>query len=155
MPGYAGVILYDPKDERNVSNALRACGVFGASFITIMGWRVNWSMVRVSDPSKQHRNVATFQYNKRDGLVSALPAGVEVIGVEITPLAEVLPEFEHPERAVYIFGPEDGSLPDDILSAVDYIVKIPSKSCLNLAACVNVVLYDRAAKEIRDGTSSI
>jgi len=28
------------------------------------------------------------------------------------------------------------------------VVKVPSAICLNLAACVNVVLYDRVAKSM-------
>jgi hypothetical protein len=58
--------------------------------------------------------------------------------------AETLGEFVHPPRALYVFGPEDGSLDRGLLAACHRFVQIPSRSCLNLAAAVNVVLYDRA-----------
>jgi tRNA(Leu) C34 or U34 (ribose-2'-O)-methylase TrmL len=57
-----------------------------------------------------------------------------------------LPSFAHPQDAVYVFGPEDGSLTRAILSECHHFVTIPSGHCLNLAMAVNVVLYDRMAK---------
>ena len=56
--------------------------------------------------------------------------------------------FQHPEQAYYIFGPEDGSLSQTILDASDHVVYIPTIGCMNLAATVNVVLYDRLAKSV-------
>jgi tRNA(Leu) C34 or U34 (ribose-2'-O)-methylase TrmL len=45
-----------------------------------------------------------------------------------------------------VFGPEDGHVPKGIRTACHRFVTIPSHGCLNLAAAVNVVLYDRMAK---------
>lgn len=44
------------------------------------------------------------------------------------------------------FGAEDQTLGSRILGGCRDVVFIPSKHCLNLAACVNVVLYDRMVK---------
>lgn len=52
----------------------------------------------------------------------------------------------HPDRALYIFGPEDGSLDKEIRDWCEDVVYIPTTGCMNLAATVNVVLYDRMAK---------
>jgi len=57
-----------------------------------------------------------------------------------------LPEFTHPECACYIFGPEDGTVDQQIVDRADAVVYIPTVGRLNLAATVNVVLYDRLAK---------
>ena len=46
----------------------------------------------------------------------------------------------------YIFGPEDDSLKKEITDLCQDIVYIPTEGCMNLAATVNVVLYDRLAK---------
>ena len=54
--------------------------------------------------------------------------------------------YQHPERAFYIFGPEDGSLKKNVTSRCRDIVYIPTHGCMNLAATVNVVLYDRMLK---------
>jgi tRNA(Leu) C34 or U34 (ribose-2'-O)-methylase TrmL len=66
--------------------------------------------------------------------------------VEVDDSAERLYNFIHPDNPIYVFGPEDGSVPTGIRHVCHRFVTIPSKSCLNLAAAVNVVLYDRAMK---------
>ena len=58
-------------------------------------------------------------------------------------------DFIHPEQAYYIFGPEDGSLKSEILDRCDHVVYIPTIGCMNLAATVHVVLYDRMSKSGR------
>lgn len=55
--------------------------------------------------------------------------------------------FHHPERACYIFGPEDGTLGKSITDRCKFKVQIPTAYCMNLAATVNVVLYARLAKQ--------
>lgn len=69
--------------------------------------------------------------------------GATPVAIEFVKGAPSLFEFEHPKHAYYIFGPEDGSLPKRLQKNVVYI---PTTYCLNLAATVNIVLYDRAAK---------
>ncbi|MDO7644738.1 MAG: hypothetical protein MUQ62_08500, partial [Reinekea forsetii] len=66
--------------------------------------------------------------------------------VDLIEGATALSDFVHPERALYIFGPEDGSLSQAVIDQADAVVYIPTIGCLNLAATVNIVLYDRAAK---------
>jgi tRNA(Leu) C34 or U34 (ribose-2'-O)-methylase TrmL len=66
--------------------------------------------------------------------------------VELVDGARSLPEYTHPDRALYIFGPEDGSLDKEIRDWCEDVVYIPTQGCMNLAATVNVVLYDRMAK---------
>jgi tRNA C32,U32 (ribose-2'-O)-methylase TrmJ len=91
--------------------------------------------VRLSTPSRELA-IDTF---------TAL--GLEPVAVEVRDAAESLPHFVHPANAVYVFGPEDGSLARGDLTACHRFVRIPSRGCLNLAAAVNIVLYDRRAKE--------
>jgi tRNA(Leu) C34 or U34 (ribose-2'-O)-methylase TrmL len=55
-------------------------------------------------------------------------------------------DFQHPDNAVYVFGPEDGSIPQVLRRHCHRFVKIPAKHCTNLAAAVYIVLYDRAYK---------
>lgn len=73
------------------------------------------------------------------------------MAVELLPAAQSLVDFEHPEDALYVFGPEDGGLPKPIRLACHRFVFIPTHHCLNLAAAVNVVLYDRRLKRQREG----
>ena len=75
-----------------------------------------------------------------------LPPDAVPVAVELREGSTPLTFFEHPEKAVYVFGPEDGSLrPVQMRECYQFVV-IPSAHCLNLAAAVNVVLYDRRVK---------
>ena len=58
----------------------------------------------------------------------------------------MLPSFKHPDDVIYIFGPEDSTIGQDVLEKADAVVYVPTITCMNLAATVNVVLYDRLAK---------
>ena len=78
--------------------------------------------------------------------MSCIPKEAKVICVDLVEGATPLPEFIHPENAFYIFGPEDGTISQGIIDAADDVVYIPTIGCMNLAATVNVVLYDRLAK---------
>ena len=78
----------------------------------------------------------------------AIPYDCIPVAVDLIDGAQSLPAYIHPQRAFYIFGAEDATLGARILSWCRDIIYIPTKGCLNLAACVNVVLYDRMIKEV-------
>jgi tRNA C32,U32 (ribose-2'-O)-methylase TrmJ len=59
-----------------------------------------------------------------------------------------LPHFQHPDQALYIFGPEDGTIDQAVIDEADDVVYVPTVGCMNLAASVNVLLYDRLAKSL-------
>jgi tRNA(Leu) C34 or U34 (ribose-2'-O)-methylase TrmL len=73
-------------------------------------------------------------------------AGLTPVAVEARRASESLHAFVHPDRALYVFGPEDGSISRGVLRACHRFVRIPSDGPLNLAAAINVVLYDRTLK---------
>jgi tRNA(Leu) C34 or U34 (ribose-2'-O)-methylase TrmL len=54
--------------------------------------------------------------------------------------------FEHPPNAVYVFGPEDGSVSKPHINHCHRFVVIPTKHCLNLATAVATMLWDRQYK---------
>ena len=106
------------------------------------------------DPRAAPREERLKDYRRR---VDFAPAGERVVdelasngltpvAVEARRASESLHDFIHPERAVYVFGPEDGSIPRGTLQACHRFVRIPSDGPLNLAAAINVVLYDRSVK---------
>lgn len=138
--GFSGVGLYAPSKEANIGGAIRAAGVYGANFVMLQG--VRYSRM-VTDTQHATRHMPLFEV---ESLIDALPIDCARVAVEIVEGAHPLPAFVHPERALYIFGPEKGSIPDDILAKCKYKVFIPTLDCMNLAATVNVVLYDRMAK---------
>jgi tRNA(Leu) C34 or U34 (ribose-2'-O)-methylase TrmL len=79
-------------------------------------------------------------------LLTSKPVDMALVCVELVEGARPLPEFQHPERAFYVFGPEDGTISQAVIDQADAVIYIPTIGCMNLAATVNVVLYDRLAK---------
>ena len=72
-----------------------------------------------------------------------IPKGCKLVGVEITDDADDLPNFVHPIQAMYILGPEKGSLSPETIQKCDFIIKIPTKFSLNVAIAGAIVMYDR------------
>ena len=140
--GYACIGLHNPKDEKNVGSALRAAGVYGASMIATSGSRYKGAS---TDTRAQHKHTPFLQV---DDLHSIIPYGCTPVAVDLIPGARALPDYVHPESAFYIFGPEDGTLGEEITSWCRDTIYVPTNGCMNLAATVNVVLYDRLAKEV-------
>jgi tRNA(Leu) C34 or U34 (ribose-2'-O)-methylase TrmL len=79
--------------------------------------------------------------------MTLVPYDCVPIAVDLIEGATPLPDFEHPERAFYVFGPEDGTLGKPVLSKCKETIYVPAgRACMNLAATVNVILYDRLIK---------
>jgi tRNA(Leu) C34 or U34 (ribose-2'-O)-methylase TrmL len=142
MRGFAGIGLFRPKDDANVGGALRAAHCYGASLVVIAGARGR-AIKSAANTTQAHRHVPTIV---TDDVFCALPYSTEVVCVDLIEGAQPLPDFNHPERALYVFGPEDGTLGKQHTARAQHIVSIPTQFCMNLAATVNVVLYDRIAK---------
>jgi len=140
MRGYYAVGLISPKTPANVGSALRACDVYGAAFLAQTGNRYG---DHGTDTFKSYKHMPFFRV---DDLKEIIPKDCVPVAVELLPNARSLVSYTHPERAFYIFGPEDGTLGEKTISWVRDVVYIPTKRCMNLAATVNVVLYDRLAK---------
>lgn len=143
MRGYCGIGLDNPKSDVNVGAAMRAVGVYGADFLAVRGSRYGAGR---TDTMKAHKHVPLF---KVDDLKLIIPHGCVPVAVDLIPGAIALPEYEHPERAFYIFGAEDATLGERITGWCRDTVYVPTDGCMNLAATVNVVLYDRLAKSCR------
>lgn len=139
--GYTVVALDNPKNPLNVGSAMRAAHCFGASMLAVSGRRLKgW---HATDTGKAWRHLPLLWGADLEPMV---PHDCVPVAVELVPRAVPLSGYKHPERAFYVFGQEDGTLGDRVLSWCRDVVYIPTHNCLNLAACVNVVLYDRMTK---------
>jgi len=138
--GFFCVGLYAPKDNNNIGSALRAVGVFGGSALMVQGRRYS---KHPTDVAKIWRHIPLIEV---DSLQKIIPYNCVPVAVDMVDGAKSLPTYTHPERAFYVFGPEDGTLDNAILGWCRDIVCVPTNGCMNLAAAVSVVLYDRAAK---------
>jgi tRNA(Leu) C34 or U34 (ribose-2'-O)-methylase TrmL len=143
MRGYSAIGLYAPKTEANVGGAFRAAQCYGASLIILHGPRYK---TMATDTMKASRHIPMIVGD----IATHRPHDCQLVAVELVDGAVDLITFDHPDRAIYCFGPEDGSLPKAIVAMAQHVVKIPTNFCMNLAATVNVVLYDRLAKRRRD-----
>ena len=137
--GYAAVGLIQPKNSINIGSVLRAAGCFDAALVAVSGRRYKKAL---TDTMRSHRHLPLLQV---EDMMSVIPYDCVPVAIERRDDAMPLPSYHHPESAFYIFGPEDGEVPRSVREACRDTVYIPSGS-LNLAAAVNVVLYDRAAK---------
>ena len=154
MADRAAVLLIDPKYPFNVGGALRACAAFGAESLEWTGDRVHTEGVPRLPREERLRGYKDVRVQRLDRPgVEAIarhrepPEPFTPVAVEFRNNSERPPEFLHPERALYVFGPEDGLLSGAVLAQCHRFVIVPTMHCLNLAATVNLVLYDRMAKQ--------
>lgn len=147
------VVLWNPLYGENVGGVVRACSIFGIPQLVWTGDRVpldtsKGQRLPREERMKDYRDVDMVHHDRPFDIYDGI--GVPV-AVEVRENAERLTEFDHPGNAVYFFGPENGSLPKPVLVNCHRFVVIPGRHCFNLAAAVNVVLYDRMAKRVATG----
>jgi tRNA(Leu) C34 or U34 (ribose-2'-O)-methylase TrmL len=158
----AGVLLVDPRFPHNVGTALRACALLGAQTLYWTGSRVpppeEWSegaRLPREERMKCYANTR-LRHIKDSSLmrIGNLHTGYVPVCVEITDGAEDLRDFVHPEKPLYVFGPEDGGVPKGVRNHCHRFVRIPAwdedeRTPYNLATAVFAVLYDRLFKATR------
>jgi tRNA(Leu) C34 or U34 (ribose-2'-O)-methylase TrmL len=138
--------IINPKDMTNVGSVLRAIGCFQADGLLYTGNRYRTAVRYRTDTKNVQETVPATHVDDLLDAHSKLPAGTKLVCVELVVGATPLPQFEHPPQALYVFGPEDGSLPQSLVNAADAVVYVPTVGCLNLAATANILLYDRHLK---------
>lgn len=143
---FCGIGLYNPRNGYNIGGVIRAIGAFNASFLATSGNRYKElkSDFRNMDTEMARKKIPCFiGVNSLHDFIphDCVPVAIEKNGVD----DQSLTDFVHPRRAFYIFGPEDGSVPNDLLNVCKHKVYVPTSS-LNLQVCVHIVLYDRLFK---------
>lgn len=141
--GYFGVAVVRPKHTSNLGTLWRSAHCFGAAFLAVIAERY---AEQASDTTKATRHIPLYTFDTFAKFKTTVPQDCSIIGVEIVPASRDLVVYRHPIRAVYVLGPEDGSLDPVVLEQCASVVHIPSRYCLNLAVAGSIVLYDRVAK---------
>lgn len=167
-PVLPAVVLVHPKYPHNVGQVVRLASCFGIPQVWYSGTRValrnSENRLPREERMRRYEDVLLVRHEDPLGaILRAIPDACPV-AVELRLDSESLPEFCHPDGVVYdkslghylvaptmsspvyVFGPEDGSLPGSILKRCHRFVTIPSFECMNLSTAVGAILYDRVAK---------
>ena len=138
--GYFAIGAEGISKPMNLGNLMRSAHAFGASFIftvdahyTVRQGRYDTYKAKHLLPYYAWETVAEMQ----------LPKDCRLVGVELTEDAIELPSFRHPSRAAYVLGREKGSLSPQMMERCEFVVKIPTAFCINLATAGAIVMYDR------------
>lgn len=142
--GFASIGLHRTKDIANIGGVLRAAQAYSASMVAISGDRIDGEKIRHATNTGQAQRHMPVLRGELKGLI---PFGAVPVAVDLVDDAVPLFDFVHPNAAFYVFGPEDWTLGKLILDWCPLRVMVPTSICMNLAATVNVVLYDRMAKQ--------
>lgn len=140
--GYFAIGAERMSKTLNLGNLMRSAHGFGASFTFTIGATYQALEAR-ADTSKGAYHIPHYNWSDLSELV--LPHGCRLVGVELVEDAIDLPSFRHPSQAAYILGPERGSLSPEVLETCEFVVKIPTRFCVNVAMAGAIVMYDRIA----------
>ena len=139
----AKIVLTNPKSPTNVGAVIRAAGCYQANEIFYTGERYQRAAKYHTDTKNMSKQIPLTAISD---IVSVANKEESLVCVDLVEGATPLPEFKHPDNAVYVFGAEDGTIEQRVIDHADHVVYVPTIGCMNLAATVNVVLYDRLAK---------
>lgn len=142
--------LINPKYPHNVGTAIRAASCYSVSHLFYSGNRMDESLAELSRVPREERlrGYKTVDWTRNDYFIRhCVKNGLTPVAVEFREQAENLFDFIHPEKALYVFGPEDGGIDKSALASCHRFVKIPTLHCLNLAVAITTIFYDRAYKE--------
>lgn len=149
------IVMHDPRYPHNVGAAVRACSCFDVKQVWLTGKRVAdkvWAAKRIPREERM-KGFSDVRLILEDRPFNYFPKGVVPVAVELLEGSENMLTFEHPPNAVYVFGPEDGSVPRTVRGFCHRRVFIPTKHCTNLGAAVYLVLYDRLIKRFLTGAA--
>jgi tRNA(Leu) C34 or U34 (ribose-2'-O)-methylase TrmL len=147
------IALVDPKYANNVGMVVRLASCYGVEQVWFTGDRVREEVEQRGRLPREERmkgygNVKIIHY---DNFFDQFPADVTPVAIEVRKTSEPLHTFVHPPKPLYVFGPEDGSIPSVLYQHCHRFVVIPTRHCLNLANAVATVLWDRQYKRYLEG----
>lgn len=147
------IVLENPKYPHNVAQVLRVASCYGFAELRWSGYRVPLEGYRLPREERMRG------YAEVEKIIDQKPIdpykGIPIIGVELTESSQNLAYFEHPDDAVYVFGPEDGGISKGMRMMCHQFVAIQSYHCFNLAVAVGTILYDRQYKRQMVGLEEV
>jgi len=147
MRGFFAIGAEGISKPMNLGALMRSAHAFGASFFFTVEAAFDAHEMKQSDTSDASKHLPLYTYDSVDELT--LPRGCALVGVELTEEAVELPSFYHPQAAAYVLGRERGSLSPALQARCDYLVKIPTRFCVNVGTAGAIVMYDRLISQGR------
>ncbi len=141
MRGFFGVGVEGISKEMNAGSIFRSAHAFGSSFVFTVNAQYSNHMVKRSDTSGSASHVPFYSFPDIGSMI--LPKGCDLVGIELTDDAIDLPSFHHPGRCAYVLGPERGSLSPEMVEKCRFVIKIPTKFCVNVGVAAAIIMYDR------------
>ncbi len=140
--GYFGLGLEGLSKPHNAGALMRTAHAFGASFIVAIGSSVNWRHVQQADTSHTADQLPVYVHERWEDFTP--PRKLRTVGIELIEGSQnLLDDFRHPPFALYILGPERGSLSPATVARCDAVVHIPTQFCVNVSIAGAIVMYDR------------
>ena len=140
MRGYFAIGVEGLSKEGNFGNLVRTAHAFGASFFFTVASERTFAQPG-TDTSRSSDHIPYYPWEAAHKM--HLPKDCRLVGVELTEDAVDLPSFRHPTKAAYILGPERGNLTAAMQDKCEFIIKIPTRFCLNVATAGAIIMYDR------------
>jgi tRNA(Leu) C34 or U34 (ribose-2'-O)-methylase TrmL len=151
------ILLVNPKYAENVAKVVRLASCYGLGQVWWTGDRVELDVTarRRLPREERMRGYKEVSMIQCDRPFEQFPREVTPVAIEVRESSEKLWNFEHPANALYVFGPEDGSIDSVLLGHCHRFVVIPTRHCLNLATAVATVLWDRQLKRFQKGDDTL
>jgi tRNA(Leu) C34 or U34 (ribose-2'-O)-methylase TrmL len=143
--GYYGIGVINPKFDENLGSLWRSANVFNASFIYTIERKYKRS--RYADTMNTPKHIPLYEYENIENFLAHIPEGCALIAVENSENSQLLTEFTHPERCIYLLGSENKGIPEAVLDKCERIVRIPGITSLNVSIAGSIIMYDRLAKK--------
>lgn len=143
MENYCGIVVLHPKLEGNVGTLFRTAVSLGnVDFIGTIGARY---VINHSDTVSSPKVLPCWHFKDFDDFYNHIPMNCHLVGVELHKKSTKLEKFEHPKRAIYLFGSEDNGISNEILTKCRKKIKLPSETgiSMNLSASGSIVMWDR------------
>ncbi|PHR53134.1 MAG: rRNA methyltransferase [Robiginitomaculum sp.] len=140
--GYFAIGAERISKPMNLGAILRTAHAFGASFAFTIKAHHNVLDMEMADTSRSSGHLPLYHYGSATEL--RLPEQCTLVGIELTEEAIDLPSFRHPRNAAYLLGPEDGSISPELQEQCEFVVRIPTRFCINLGLAAALVMYDRS-----------
>ena len=100
--------LINPKSPDNVGAVMRSAGNFRADSVCYTGKRYPLALQRnPAAPDMRRKLSQDIPIYEVSCLIDSAPEDMKIVCVEFAENAIPLPEYQHPQNAFYIFGPND------------------------------------------------